>query len=175
MVQFKTGELFPLPAQQNEGVVFSVEQYTMLLIYYFRRPTQEEIQTFKEGDVSIALAELKNTLFVISRFGNLSWMDTPYSTQLSSTEKSFPALSEKQGFAVDCFLVDQESNLLTAHRLIHLDNAFSKKFANIMMADQKKEGFTREGYAKAVQEVYANYSTRDLLGLSMIRTRINAQ
>ena len=56
MLKFEKGVEFPLPPQQEEGVTFSVEPYTMLLIYRFRRPSAEEIRAFAEGEASLALA-----------------------------------------------------------------------------------------------------------------------
>ena len=90
MLRFEKGAEFPLPHQKEEGVTFSVEPYTMMLIYRFKRPTQDEIRAFATAEPQFAVTELRNTLFILSRFAPLNWMDTPYSTHLSPAKKSFP-------------------------------------------------------------------------------------
>lgn len=93
MLSFQKGEKFPLPPQTEEGVVFSVEPYTMMLIYYFRKPTGQEREAFCQGNAQLAVAKLKDTLFILSRFAPMSWMDVPYSTHLSESFKRFPDLN----------------------------------------------------------------------------------
>ena len=172
MLKFQKGETFPLPPVAEEGVTFSVEQYTMLLIYRFRHPSEEERRAFREGKVSFGIASLRNTLFVLSRFGTLAWMDTPYSTHLSSTVKSFPDLRPGQGYAIDAFLVDCADNKLLAHRLIHLDTHSSEKLRSLVMEEQARTDFDQEKYHQAVEEVYRSYSPRDLVKLATIMTKI---
>ena len=172
MLKFEKGAEFPLPPQQEEGVTFSVEPYTMLLIYRFRRPSAEEIRAFAEGEASLAVTVLRNTMFVLTRFAPLAWMDTPYSACLSQTRKSFPDLKPGQGYAIDAFLVDCADNRLVEHRLLRLDTASSEKMKKLVLADQERTDFTVEGYEQAVTEVYRNYSTRDLLKLAEFQTKL---
>ena len=161
-----------MPPVAEEGVTFSVEQYTMLLVYRFRHPSEEERRAFREGKVSFGIASLRNTLFVLSRFGTLAWMDTPYSTHLSDTVKSFPPLSPGQGYAIDAFLVDCADNTLVEHRLLHLETAAAEKVRDIILEDQERTDFTPEGFERSVQEVYRGYSPRDLVKVADLVTKL---
>ncbi|MBQ7064996.1 MAG: hypothetical protein IJM90_08920 [Firmicutes bacterium] len=172
MLKFAVGEEFPLPPQTEEGITFSIEPYTMLLIYRFRHPNEQEKRAFATGDVSFGVTELRQTLFILSRFAPLAWMDTPYSTHLSSTVKSFPDLRPGQGYAIDAFLVDCADNKLLAHRLIHLDTHSSEKLRSLVMEEQARTDFDQEKYHQAVEEVYRSYSPRDLVKLATIMTKI---
>ena len=171
MVQFETGKPFPLPLPKNEGASFSVEPFTLMLVYRYQKPTQEEIDEFTTGTSQMAVPELRNTLSIETQFGRLGWSDVPYSTQLSERRKELPELSEKnRGYALDTFLVDISDNTLKAHRLVRLTPDFSRKFRNLLLDDMAKE-FDPASYEQAVAEVYRDYSTRDLLKMSLIRMK----
>ncbi len=163
MLAFQKGEIFPLPPQAEEGVVFSVEPYTMMLIYYFRRPTVQEREAFCRGNAQMAVTKLQDTLFILSRFSPMTWMDTPYSACLSQSFKSFPDLKQNQGYAVDAFLVDCQTNILMEHRLMHLDTASSLKMRELILEDQQQQDFSEERYQRTVQEIYRNYPPKELL------------
>lgn len=171
MVEFKVGEQFPLPAVKEEGAVFSVEPYSMMLIYRYNRPSEEEIKEFKEGEYQLAVTELRKVLFVLSKFGRLGWSDCAYSSQLSDSKKQLPELQEGQkGYAIDAFLVDCSDNTLKAHRLIRMNPQFSRKFRTLLLDDQQK-AFNREEYDQAVSGVYRMYSTKDLLKVSLLQMK----
>ena len=68
------------------------------------------------------------------------------------------------------FLVDISDNTLKAHRLVRLTPDFSRKFRNLLLDDMAKE-FDPASYEQAVAEVYRDYSTRDLLKMSLIRMK----
>lgn len=171
MLEFKVGEAFPLPPVKEEGAVFSVEPYSMMLIYRYDQPTAEEIAEFKEGDYQLAVTELRRVMFILSKFGKLSWSDCAYSSQLSQSSKNLPELQEgHRGYSVDAFLVDCHDNTLKAHRLIRMNPDFSRKFRMLLMDDQQKE-FDLQAYEQAVSNVYRMYSTKDLLKLSMMQMK----
>ncbi|MBR6683006.1 MAG: hypothetical protein IKL38_01565 [Firmicutes bacterium] len=171
MLEFKVNEQFPLPHIKEEGAVFSVEPYTMMLIYRYNKPTEAEIKEFKDGDYQLAVTELRKVMFVLSKFGALSWSDCAYSSQLSESAKNLPELVEgNRGYAVDAFLVDCSDNTLKAHRLIRMNPEFSRKFRMLLNDDQQKE-FDPAAYEQAVTNVYRMYSTKDLLKLSVLKMK----
>lgn len=171
MLEFKVNEQFPLPPIQEEGAVFSVEPYTMMLIYRYNRPTEAEIKEFKQGDYQLAVTELRGVMFVLSKFGQLRWADCAYSSQLSESEKKLPELQEgNRGYSVDAFLVDCSDNTLKAHRLIRMNPEFSRKFRVLLSDDQQKE-FDSDVFRQTVANVYRMYSTKDLLKLSMLKMK----
>ena len=174
MLSFQKGEKFPLPPQTEEGVVFSVEPYTMMLIYYFRKPTGQEREAFCQGNAQLAVAKLKDTLFILSRFAPMSWMDVPYSTHLSESFKRFPDLKPNQGYAVDAFLVDCDTNVLMEHRLMHLDTASSFKMRDLILEDQERTEFSLQQYQETVREIYRNYPPKELLKRAVFTAKMRA-
>ena len=163
MYTFKVGEAFPLPEIKTEGATFSVEPFTMMLIYRFDRPTEEEIEEFRKGDCELALTEKQGVLFLLSHFGRLSWSDTAYSTHLYDTEKKLPDLVEgSRGYSVDAFLVDCHDNTLKAHRLVRMTPEFSVSFREALEED-KQRVFDEAAYDRTVAEVFARCSTAELL------------
>lgn len=171
MMEFKKGGAFPLPPVKQEGVTFSVEPYTMMLIYRFSHPSPEEIQAFARGEMQFAVTVLHDVIFILSRFAPMAWTDTPYSAKLSASQKSFPDLKPGQGYAIDAFLVDCDTNTLIEHRLVHLDTPSSEKIRAVILNDQARTDFSREKYCAAVEEVYRGYSTKELLSFAELRTK----
>ena len=88
MLSFEVGKEFPLPPVKEEGAVFSVEPFTLMLVYRYSRPSQEEINEFKNGTFQIAVTELRHVLFVATQFGRLNWADAPYSTHFSDAARA---------------------------------------------------------------------------------------
>lgn len=171
MLEFKVGEQFPVPGVQQEGAVFSVEPYSMMLIYRYDKPSEAEIQEFKTGDYQLAVTELRGVLFILSKFGRLSWADCAYSSQLSKTPKELPELQEgHRGYSIDAFLVDCHDNTLKAHRLIRMNPEFSRKF-RLLLLDDGQKSFQQEAYEQAVSNVYRMYSTKDLLKISLMQMK----
>lgn len=173
MVEFKVGETFPLPPVQAEGAIFSIEPYTMTLTYRFTKPTEQEIEEFKHGDYELAVAELRDVIFVLSKFGRLGWADAAYNPNLSETEKKLPELAEGQkGYSIDAFLVDPSTNILVARRLIRMDPNFSNKFRKLIeQSISRKDRFQKDQFEETVQTLYKSYSTKDLYRYSLMKMK----
>ncbi len=173
MVEFKVGEAFPLPPVTWEGAVFSIEPYTMTLTYRYRKPTEEEIREFKTGSYELAVTELRNIIFFLSRFGRLGWADAAYNPNLSDSEKRLPDLEEgHKGYSIDAFLVDLDTNILVARRLIRMDPRFSAKFKKLIeQSISRKDSFDRNQFEELVQALYAQYSTQDLYRYALMKMK----
>ena len=173
MVEFKVGEAFPLPPVQSEGAVFSIEPYTMILTYRYDKPTEQEIEEFKNGEYELAVAELRDVIFVLSKFGRLGWADAAYNPNLSDTEKKLPDLIEgNRGYSVDAFLVDLSTNTLVAKRLIRMNPNFSGKFKKLIEQSQgRKDRFDKEHFNETVQALYKSSSTKDLYKYSLMKMK----
>ena len=173
MVEFKVGEQFPLPNVTWEGAVFSIEPYTMTLTYRFKHPTPEETEEFLHGDYELAVTELRNIIFVLSKFGGLGWADAAYNPNLSDAEKRLPELAEGQkGYSVDAFLVDLDTNILVARRLIRMDPKFSAKFKKLIeQSIARKDSFDRNQFEDLVQALYSQYTTQDLYKYSLMKMK----
>ena len=177
MVEFKVGEAFPLPPVQSEGAIFSIEPYTMILTYRYNKPTEQEIEEFKNGDYELAVAELRDVIFVLSKFGRLGWADAAYNPNLSDTEKNLPDLVEgNRGYSVDAFLVDLSTNTLVAKRLIRMDPNFSKKFKKLIeQSIGRKDRFQKDQFETTVQTLYKSYSTKDLYRYSLMKMKMEKE
>lgn len=174
MVEFTVGKPFPMPQPKEEGSVFSVEPFSLMLVYRYAGPTEEEIQEFRGGDVSLSVTELKHVIFVQSKFGRLNWSDTPYSMHLSDSAKSLPGLSDDNlGYALDAFLVDCETNILKVHRLVRLNLPFSRKLRTLLLDDEKK-AFDVHAYESAVQEVFHSFTSREMLERGLFSMKLKA-
>ena len=87
--------------------------------------------------------------------------------------KTLPELVEGNlGYSVDCFLVDLDTNILVARRLIRMDPKFSLKFKKLIeQSIGRKDSFDREHFEETVQALYAQYSTRDLYKYALMKMK----
>ena len=165
MLTFQVGEPFPVPGIDTEGSVFSIEPYTLMLTYWYRHPTEEELSEFRQGAVEIAVTELRDVIFILSRFGRMGMADAAYNPNLTDVKKEIPDIDagSSRGLSLDCFMVDQATGILMARRLVRLDAVFSKKLKKLVdQSMSRRDSFDREHFVETVEELYRQYSTEDL-------------
>ena len=170
MQEFQVGRPFPLPRVEEEGAVFSVEPYTMMLIYRYQRPTEEEIAEFTNGKVELAVADMRGVLLFLSKIGSLNWADAAYSTHLTDRKKALPDLEEGQGYSLDAFLVDCVDNTLAAHRLIRMNTRFSRELRG-MLEDEEKRPFDPQAFDRQVADIFRAYRPKDLAKFAQLTMR----
>ena len=170
MQEFQVGHPFPLPKVSEEGTVFSVEPYTMMLIYRFQRPSKEEIAEFMNGNVELAVADLRGVLLFLSKIGGLNWADAVYSTHLTERKKTLPDLEDGQGYSLDAFLVDCADNTLAAHRLIRMNTRFSRDLRELLEEEETRP-FDRTAFDEQVAAIFQAYRPKDLVKFANLTMR----
>ena len=162
MNKFEVGKLFDEgKTRYNESTRFDFQQDGAVLILFFDRLTLQEIEWIKTGRFEIGFYEKDEIIFMLSRFGSMNYIDAPYSVHLSKPF-TFDELREGMGFSLSIFLVDASNGILKAMRYVGLSTDFSRRLQKAIER-QKTAEFDRNAYDAKLRQIYANYSTDDLV------------
>ena len=118
---FEVGQ--PVCSPCMEGVTFNLTSGGAVLKAAFNHPSANEKRAFKNGVPQFKLAEVDGVIFFLSRFGTLSWMDSPYYRRLSQYELQRPA--EGYGLSLHVMLIDSSTGVLVTQRMIGLNTKFT--------------------------------------------------
>lgn len=158
--------LLPDKTSYPEGVMFEYTKSGPMLIISMRNPTPGEIEAAKSGKLEMALYELKPVIFILVKIKGMGgWMDAPFSIRMYDSKGitfdwSEP-INEGQGLAVHIVLVDANSGIVKAQRLIGTSTAFAKGLRAAIMR-QYEEPFSVKDYNAAIDRVYSRYSSDDM-------------
>jgi hypothetical protein len=160
------GLIDPNTKKFAESVKFDFDSSGGILYMFWGSPTNKEIRNCQKGTASFSLVEVDGVLFFLSRFGDLKWQEAPYHVRLSQPfEVEKPTFTDGTGYALTVILVDADTGIIKALRMIGLPTGLSLKFIDAVER-QLKESFNHAEYLSRVKGVYNRYSTMDLVKLS---------
>lgn len=171
MRSFEVGKLLEEGiTRYNEGVKFDFQQSGPVLLLFFNRPTEKEVESIKKGKLEIGFYVKDEVIFMLFKFQSLEWMDAPYSVHLSNPF-TFDDIEPGQGFGLTIFLVDASTGILRALRYSGLSTDFSFKLQDAIL-NQKNLPFDAVVYNQKFMSIYNNYSTSDLVQRADVFCRI---
>lgn len=167
---YRVGQVIPKFKYASEGVRIDWTDDGIYIIVTCYKPTNHEMHEYSSaGQAQVKLTQVNDVIFFLMKFGDLPWMDAPYSihlslaTNLSSIPDCYIAEKNK-GYPIRLFLVDTSTGELKRIRLFVLGNHESNKL-NKFVQNQLKKPFNWRQYNNTVDLVYATYTTADLLDL----------
>lgn len=145
----------------REGIQFDMTDSGALLLVRFNKPSKEEIESFRsKAPFEMRLIELKDTIFLMFKFGTLPWMDSPYTIHLSKGDDLIPEVPDGCGYFLTVVLCDTDGTVKHL-RGLSMTTHMSRELRNAIIRQEKKT-FTLSQYFQDVQEIYGKYSTMDL-------------
>lgn len=161
MDKIEVGQLFKKDVTKYpEGARFDITDGGCNLCIYFSNPSDSEIKNIKEDRFKAGYYAEENAIFMLFKFGNLPWIDAPYSVHLSKSLTGFQLFDGWEGLALNIYLVDAATGILKAMRLIGLKTRFS---IHIIDAVEKQKKMSFENYDINVRSIMSKYSTKDLV------------
>lgn len=167
----EVGGLYPGAIPQTDICQFDMTDSGAVMTVFYSAPNSKEIQNFKTGAVKIALTVRSGIIFLLIKFGDMAWMDMPYTVHLSPRLTSLQALESTQGYGLTVVLVDRATGTIKALRLLGLPNRFSNEFRKLAV-EQQSQDFSPVSYDRALNSVYNNYSTADLLKTALVTQKV---
>ncbi len=123
-------------------------------------------------DKMLNLHKTMNIIFPLLKFGNLQWMDAPYSVHLSKNLTHLEVPTEGTGLAMHIALYDTHTGKLCSNRIIGLSTNMSKKLIKIIN-EQKQKTFDRKEHDRNIRNVYAAYPTKKLVQMAIETFRLH--
>ena len=111
---------------------------------------------------------MNNIIFLTFKFGDLPWMDAPYTPHLSKNLHfdDFNDLKDDgKGLSLIVYLIDSDNGQIKVMRLLGMDNKFSRSLIKDISEISQKE-FDQFTYHADLSQVYCKYSTNDLTKLA---------
>ncbi len=169
---YTVGDVYQEAVNHQEGILFDIDDCGINLHVYMRKPTTHEIEQFASGNpFEMKLAQLRNVIFPMFKFGDMSWMDAPYNVHLSRNLNRLEMPADGQGLAMTVHLYDTQTGRLLHNRLLSLSTEISRKLVKMAM-EQKEKPFDRQDYLGNVRSIYAAYPTKKLLGMALCSYRV---
>ena len=174
MYKYEVGQVIERFKGRQEGVLFDMADDGATLVILFNKPTQQEIQEIKQGKLQFGMFVKEGIIFILSKFGSMSWMDAPYHVALSKNLTALQDIDEGKGYGCHIVLADTATGEIKAMRLVGLSTQYSKKLkANI--ESQKEQNFNELDYARKLNKIFNTYSTKEMVNYSEVSCRIKSE
>lgn len=152
----------------GEGIVLDLKDTGLYLFIYGYRWREEEIMQMNEEErFEMKLLLLYNIMFGLFKFGNMNWMEAPFSIHLTKKKEltEFP-FKEGKKLKLHIYMIDMCGWLLKNQKEVELPKELSEKFIEMCKEQQRLE-FNRTFFGKAVYRIYSEYSTNDLVMMAI--------
>lgn len=155
----------------SDGVKFNISDGGTELIILLNKPTSSEIESIKSGKLQFGMFVKNDIIFLLSKFGNMNWMDAPFHIALAKNLTVLQDIEEGKGYGCTIILVDTSTGEIKALRYVSFSTEFSKRLkANI--EEQKSKQFNKIEYSIKLSEIFMNYTTDDMVKFSEINCKI---
>lgn len=148
-----------------EGIRFDINDMGGSVFIKLSNLSTFEINSIKNGKAKFGYYEYKNVIFLLLKFENMNWMDCPYTIYLSKNLTKLPEFNVGQGLALKIYLINADTGILEALRLIGLSNKFSE-LIKIGLEKQLLSDFNIYEYDENLCEAYKKYTTREMVSYS---------
>jgi len=169
---FKVGERYSQFAVSFDSIKFDISDSGAVLYVLMANPSEREVRQYRANNpFQIRFCVLDGVVFLLFRFGDLPWVDTPYHAGLSLNLSTPPDIAPGEGLALHVMLANSSNGELKALRLISLGEEFSKK----LLAEAKRqfeEKVTKDSHDTLVSKLYKSYSTNDMLSMAINRWKL---
>lgn len=164
--KYETGKKYIELVSVADGVKIDFSDNKGRILLQYGRPDEREASNVSAGRFRIQERILGGVMFFAFKFGDLNWMDAPYTPHLS--RNPLPEDIEdscKSGMEIDIVLADRNNGRVVSIRRVTIDSGFSRK----MLKDSEsllQETFLAEKHDRTVDAMYANYSSADMVRLT---------
>ena len=170
----KVGQpLIPGQTVYPQSTRFEYTSTGPMLIICMPALTRREIEAARKGRVELALYDHPPVIFVLCKIeGLLDWSDCPFSVRLCKDEidLSLP-IEEGKGLGLQIVLVESTTGIVKALRLVGTSTEFAREL-RAAMVKQTIRPFSPDEYDRAIAEVYALYTSDQLLKRATARHAI---
>jgi len=124
----------------------------------YHAPTQNEINQIRRGDCQFRLVPYGQVLFLLSKFGSLNWMDSPFNIQLYTSECRVlnAEFSHGKRYSLVVRIVDGLTGVDCGARLVTWNPEFSSAF-HAQVAQQKLQHFESLTYERTLNLAYSAF------------------
>lgn len=172
MEVIEIGKSIPKFVNHEEGAVFDFSDIGAYLLIFYKKPTPEEVNAIRFGEIKIGAFLYQNVIFMAVKTENNDYLDCPYSIHLSKELTNISNLDDRSGYLLHIILIDADAGVPLFLRVVGLRNRFSNEFKKCIEA-QKREPFDKATYAENIKTAYRAYTAKYMLQKATITTKID--
>lgn len=121
---YRVGKVYPEFATGEEGPSCAMTDNGLMVVVKMPGITAWEEAQFKAGTpMELRFVSVRGVFFFLLRFGDMDWMDAPFSPHLAPAFK-LDDLADGQGYSCTVMLADSKTGELRSLRLIGLGTGF---------------------------------------------------
>lgn len=123
---YRVGKVYPEFATGEEGPSCAMTDNGLIVVVKMQGITAREEAQFKAGTpMEIRFVSVRGAFFFLFRFGEMDWMDAPFSPHLAPAFK-LDDVADGQGYSCTVMLVDSKTGELRSLRLMGLGTDFCR-------------------------------------------------
>lgn len=161
---FEVGRKVCQPTHKDESI-FDVTEGGAILLLKFRKPSSKEKNSVKSGVASFRAVMLDGVVFFLARFGTGNWIDAPYNRYTSPGE--VPPVLDGSGIMLHVMLIDADTGILVAQRVIGLSTEFTKSFRDLVEVEPEYHSMVE--FQNRINTIYSRYSTNQMVEMAGVR------
>lgn len=166
MELFEAGKAFKEGiTRYPEGIKFDIDNDNCSLQIYFGDTEEKIRQAITTEDLKYGYFKEDNVIIMLFKFGNLEWMDVPYSVHMSKNFTELKEVTGAKGFLLNIYIINAKTGIVEDVRLVELDTRLSNMLGNDILEQKDRE--YDEFYTK-LNEFYRKYSIKALVSMSKV-------
>lgn len=164
MQAIEVGKPFPGTKPIHESVIFEFKQSGGFLRVAWTSPSQFELKQFAEGKIKLGLVEIDGIIFILVKFGSMSWMDAPYHVKFFPPYDLEDLADSNKGYLINYVMLDAKNRIVKVLKLLKMPHEMSLQFKEFVT---KQRETSIDGYDRRLFQICKKHSTNDLVKMAM--------
>lgn len=168
---------------QPEGCKFDIMNTGGVMLLLYSNPSELEIKNISKGIVKLGFIEIDNIIFMVSKFGNCDWQDSPYHIDLSQLlTKLVMHIGNEDGLPLYITLADTRTGIVKVLRTVNMPVEMLECL-KIAIIDQRTNSewlrvrdhpdtvvfrIAFDRYDARINNIYSRYSVNKLVSMAKI-------
>ncbi len=150
----------------SDTIRFDIGETGATVHVALRNLTEYEIGNFQASSpFQIRYVIVDGIIMMLFKFGDMAWMDTPYSPHIGLKPTTINFIKEGEGLALTIYLIEAATGELKNIRLIGLGTDFSKKLM-VDIQNARLTEFNLAEYNAKLNCVFSKYDTKKLVQIA---------
>lgn len=156
-----------------ECVQFDImDECAVLNLFYYDPTLYEMLQVRCSDTFEMKTLELKDSLYVLIKIGELNWVDAPYNIHLSKNWENKDSYKEMEELELFIKMIDCKTGRVGILRSIELKGNIIKQIKKAIER-QLQLSFDRKTYDENIVECYKKYSTNQMAKMAAYGFRLH--
>jgi hypothetical protein len=163
MQAIEVGKPFPGTKPIPESVIFEFEQSSGFLRVAWTSPSQFELKQFADGKIKLGFVEIDGIIFILVKFGSMSWMDAPYHVKFFPPYELENLTYSNKGYLINYVMLDAKTRIVKVLKLLEMPHEMSLHFRELVT---KQRETSIDEYDQRLFKIYKKHSTNDLVKIA---------